>query len=195
MKIDETTIASLLMEAGAPTTGESTDLSEVVELVGKIPDIIADREWLEEQKARKFHHDRAKRAADELRCVVPLIVAFERRTGDYIGGKNEWIENADRLDAWLQQMPDFLAMPSSPHVRTMFNEPEIYSSNKVWQGLAVLLFAEYQSICGPCGISADGPAARFIKGCFDLCGAFNRVITLEAIEKAVRKGLKKVENE
>jgi hypothetical protein len=184
-QIDAADVAALLKKARAPAVAAFGDLTRIVDLLAGIPGIIDDRRWLAERLKERSIYDRAQAAIDELRRVVPIIIKHEAGIGNFFDDE-QYLNDAKSLERWFDTLPDFMARVSCPPFKEMYNDPQIYSPTKIWQGHAALLFLEYQAIVGKCGVSRDGPAVRFVKACFDFCGV-HKATTLDGIEKAIRR--------
>ena len=178
----EADVAAILERSGAPKV-EPEHLSRIAALLQKIPSLIEDRVWFEDKLQKGTAYDRAQEAINELRRVLPKIIDYESSLGAF--EDHAAVANADLLKRWLADLPDFMNMPGATW-RKQYSKKAVYSSRWLWQGHAVLLFHEYAVATGHRSISRDGPATRFIKGCFDLIGVY-KATTLDAIEKAIRK--------
>ena len=140
---------------------------------------------------------RAQAAMDELRLVLPKFLPKDRALTDFF----------DRAAAAFEELEAFTGESFGPSCRdtrsTRRNEllaiiyhallelknlPDLVPRRRLkgWHRTAIELLLYYEAIVGPyCGVSADGPAVRFIRLALEALG--ERPQEPGAIEQALRR--------
>jgi hypothetical protein len=152
-------VVSILKEAGAKEPWADLSLcSELAETLNALAGLV---QYARENKRPVLR--RAQEAIDELRRVLPEVIAMEVVMPGFFGLSDPEYEqiSQDRLrrlvhlDKALEQMFDLV-----------FRLP----NGRIWEGLpghwhqrAGVIFDYYLRIVGPSGISREGPGVRFVR--------------------------------